>query len=115
MNIEEVIKIVDIEFEHFRLILFLAEKNIATESELLKIFPKSSQTLNRHLKDLILRGLVSKRRDVLKEKRYAHNIYSSTTKLYDLIEYLSESISKITPQNSTVSPDIQDFGKISEA
>lgn len=114
MNIEEIIKIVDTEFEHFQLILFLAEKSIATESELLKIFPKSSQTLNRHLKDLILRGLVSKRRDVLKEKRYAHYIYSSTSKLYDLIQYLSDSISKITPQNSTVSHEIPDFGKISE-
>ena len=111
MNIEEIKKIVDMEFEHFQLLLFIAEFGIATESELLKLFPKSPQTLNRHLKELISRGLVIQRRDLFKKKKYAHNIYSSTPKLYDLIQYLSDSTSKITPRNQTIS---QDTGEISE-
>ena len=101
MNIEEIKKKVDINFELFHVILFLLETDNATEKELLKVFPKSSQTLYRHLNKLTLQELVVKREDHFKVKKHAHNIYSSTPKLYELIQYLSDSISEVINRNQT--------------
>ena len=115
MNIEEIKKKIDINFELFHVILFLLESDNATEKELLKIFPKSSQTLNRRLKDLTLQELVVKRKNLFKEKKHAHNIYSSTPKLYELTQYLSDSISKLTNRNQTISRENQDIVESSEA
>ncbi len=115
MNIEEIKKKVDINFELFHLILFLLETDIATERELLKVFPKSSQTLNRRLKELTLQKLIIKRKNLFKEKKNAHNIYSSTPKLYDLIQYLSDNISKVTNRIQTILREDQDTLKSSEA
>ena len=112
MNIEEFKNIIDNEFgKYCRMLMFLAERGIATEKELKECFPKSAKTLNRILPNLIDVGLVKKKRNIPMQKKYAHNIYISTPKLYDLIQYLSDCIAKITHRLQITSDTV----KISEA
>ena len=116
MNEEEFENTIDKVFgKYFRMLMFLAERGIATEKELKECFPKSAETLNRDLPGLINLELVKKRRNLLKQKEYAHYIYISTPKLFDLIQDTKEMISRILPSNQTISKEIPDFVKISEA
>ena len=115
MHEEEFENIIDGEFgKYFRMLMFLAEEGIATEKELNESFPKSAKTLNRDLPQLIALELVKKKRNIPKLKKYAQCIYISTPKLYDLIQYLSDRISKITQRIQIISPGIPDTIKISE-
>ena len=112
MNIEEFKNIIDNEFgKYCRMLMFLAERGIATEKELTECFPKSAKTLNKALPQLIDLELIIKKRNIPKQKKYAHYIYISTPKLYDLIQYLSDCIAKITHRIQAISDTV----KISEA
>lgn len=113
MKAEEIRRLNDNVLENLEMLMFITESGSATEGELKNHYSKSPQTLNRRLSDLVSYELVIKKEDLNKEKRYAHYIYIATTKLYDLIQYINDRTSRISPSNKTISKDFPSSVQIS--